>query len=165
MLCSLCWEAFTEPGKSPGTSLWTPDSLVSFLFFYIWVLDVLEDDTSSTPESHYSFNPEGRPELELLLNTRSTSMVLDLPGDTWDPDCPEVPLDIQSNSPLSKDQWESMLLSSNSYIPLDFNTYILLLKIHRMSDKRHAFYFSFITLRWLIGVIHDCPSRGIDIKI
>lgn len=45
-----------------------------------------------------------------------------------------------------------------------FNTYILLLKIHRMSDRRHAFYFSFITLRWLIGVIHDCPSRGIDIK-
>lgn len=42
-------------------------------------------------------------------------MVLDLPGDTWDPDCPEVPLDIQSNSPLSKDQWESMLLSSNIY--------------------------------------------------
>ncbi|KAJ8363117.1 hypothetical protein SKAU_G00119480 [Synaphobranchus kaupii] len=71
------------------------------------VLDDLEDDTSSIPESRYSFNPEDRPELEVLLRTRSTSMVLDLPGDIQDP---EIPPDILPNSKPSKDRWENLCL-------------------------------------------------------
>ncbi|XP_061086546.1 F-box and WD repeat domain containing protein 10B [Conger conger] len=49
-----------------------------------------ELDASSIPESRYSFCAEDRPELELLLRTRTASMVLDLPGDARDPHSPEI---------------------------------------------------------------------------
>ncbi|XP_036401463.1 CMT1A duplicated region transcript 1 protein [Megalops cyprinoides] len=83
------------------------------------VLDDLQDGTPSIPESHYTFNSDDHPELELLIRASSNYQALDIPGDVQDPESAVVLQEIHNLEPSKRQREEFCLHKESAWAGLE----------------------------------------------